>query len=74
MKKKDLKELYGMMFSDYPDIVTVAQLQRMLGVSRSTVYELIRDGDLAAVKVGYGYKVPKVSVISYVMGGDCRAS
>ena len=34
MKKSELRELYQMMFPDYPDIVTVAQLQRMLGISR----------------------------------------
>ena len=35
MKKSELKELYGMMFPDYPDIVTVRQLQEMLGVSNA---------------------------------------
>ena len=28
MRKTELKELYKMMFPDYPDIVTVAQLQQ----------------------------------------------
>ena len=35
MKKSELKELYQMMFPDYPDIVTVKQLREMLGVSRA---------------------------------------
>jgi len=30
MKKSELKELYQMMFPDYPDIVTVKQLREML--------------------------------------------
>ncbi len=34
MKKSELKELYQMMFPDYPDIVTVQQLREMLGISR----------------------------------------
>ena len=38
MRKTELKELYKMMFPDYPDIVTVAQLQQMLGVSRHLAY------------------------------------
>lgn len=29
MRKTELKELYKMMFPEYPDIVTVAQLQHM---------------------------------------------
>ena len=34
MRKTELRELYELMFPDYPDIVTVKQLQVMLGVSR----------------------------------------
>lgn len=41
MRKSELKELYEMMFPDYPDIVTVAQLQRMLDISRHLAYDLI---------------------------------
>lgn len=44
MRKTELKELYKMMFPDYPDIVTVAQLQQMLGVSRHLAYDLINNG------------------------------
>lgn len=33
MRKTELKELYKMMFPNYPDIVTVKQLREMLGVS-----------------------------------------
>ncbi len=44
MKKSELKELYEMMFPDYPDIVTVAQLQRMLGIRRHLAYDLIGGG------------------------------
>ena len=45
MKKSELRELYKMMFPDYPDIVTVRQLMEMLGVSRTLAYSLINDGD-----------------------------
>ena len=38
MKKSELKELYLMMFPDYPDIVNIAQLQVMLSVSRHFAY------------------------------------
>lgn len=44
MKKTELKELYQMMFPNYPDIVTVKQLQVMLGVSRHLAYKLINTG------------------------------
>ena len=66
MKKTELKELYQMMFPNYPDIVTVKQLQVMLGVSRHLAYKLINDGEIQAVKIGSSLKIPKVSVINFV--------
>ncbi len=67
MKKSELKELYEMMFPDYPDIVTVAQLQRMLGISRHLAYDLIGSSYIAGVKIGNAFRIPKVNVINYVM-------
>ena len=67
MKKSELRELYQMMFPDYPDIVTVAQLQRMLGISRHLAYDLINKGYISGLKIGNAFKIPKVSVINYVM-------
>lgn len=34
MKKTQLKELYKIMFPNYPDILTVTELREMLGISR----------------------------------------
>ncbi len=67
MKKSELKELYYLMFPDFPDIVTVSQLQEMLGVSRHLAYDLINDGSIRGLKIGNAFKIPKVNVIEYVM-------
>lgn len=72
MKKTEFKELYKLMFPDYPDIVTVAQLQRMLGISRQLTYKLIGDGYIPGVKIGNAFRVPKVNVINYVLSKDVR--
>ena len=66
IKKSELKELYGMMFPDYPDIVTVRQLREMFGVSRHLAYDLINGGEIQAEKSGNSFKIPKVSVIHFV--------
>ena len=67
MKKSEIKELYNMMFPDFPDIVTVTQLQEMLGVSTHLAYDLINDGSIRGLKIGNAFKIPKVNVIEYVM-------
>lgn len=76
MKKSELKELYQMMFPEYPDIVTVQQLREMLGISRQLAYDLINDGELQAIKIGNSFKIPKVSVINFVTrrekGGETK--
>lgn len=66
MKKCELKELYTMVFPDYPDIVNVAQIQEMLSISRHHAYNLIRDGYISGILIGNAYRVPKSSVINYV--------
>lgn len=58
---------YQVMFTDYPDIVSVLQLQKMLNISRQLAYELINNGSINAVKVGNSYRIPKVSVIGYML-------
>ena len=44
MKKGELRELYQMMFPEYPDIVTIKELREMLGISRKLAYKLIDYG------------------------------
>lgn len=67
MKKTELRERYAVMFSQYPDIVNVSQLQKMLDISRHLAYDLIREGHLAGFRIGNAYRVPKVSVIRYII-------
>ena len=66
---KEAENMYNVMFSDYPEIVDVKQLQKMLGVSRHLVYELISDKMISAVKIGHSFTVPKINVIKYVLSG-----
>ena len=68
MKKNELKELYLLMFPEYPDIITTAQLQEMLGISRRLAYQLINDGSIPGILIGNTYKIPKANVINYFMG------
>ena len=51
----------------YPDIVTVRQLQVMLGISRHAAYDLLTDGSIRGLKLSNAYKIPKINVIRYVV-------
>lgn len=55
------------LFSEYPDIVTPDDLMKMLRIGRNAAYGLIRSNAIASFRVGRYYKIPKQSVIEYVI-------
>lgn len=58
---------YKLMFQEYPDVVNVDAMRVMLGgIGKRTAYRLLRDGTIESVRMGRVYKVPKISVISYL--------
>ena len=67
MTKTELQAMYEVMFTDYPDIVNVAQVQSMLKISRHPAYALISDGSIPGMKIGNAYRVPKINVIRYAL-------
>jgi len=56
------------MFRDYPDVVTVKQVQKMLGVGRNTAYKLLTTSRIKSIKEGGRRIIPKRCVIEYVKG------
>lgn len=67
--KNTLKVLgrHQVMFREYPDVVDVDELRRMLGgIGRRTAYRLLQNGDIKSVKIGRSYRIPKMYVIDYL--------
>lgn len=58
-------------FEEYPDVVEVEDLRRMLGgISRKLAYKLLLGNEIRSVRVGCAYKIPKVCVINYLIGEE----
>lgn len=55
-----------MLFESYPDVVTPSDIQSMLHIGRNAVYGLLRDGKIAAIRVGKKYIIPKSSVSEFL--------
>lgn len=70
MTKSEIQAMYEVMFTDYPDIVNVAQVQAMLGISRHLAYALIGDGYIHGLKIGNAYRIPKINVINYALSAQ----
>ena len=61
-------ETYTLMFTDYPDIVNLVQMRKMLGgISNTLAYRMLREKKIKSKKVGREYRIPKVNVIKYMM-------
>lgn len=71
MDCKEIREMYKLMFAEYPDIVTVKDLQTMLGISRHAAYDLLGEGEISCIRLGNAYKIPKINVIDYVLKRPC---
>ena len=69
MIHSDLKnrEAYRLLFTDYPDVVDIRQLCDMLGgIGVKTAYKLLQNNEIAHLKVGRAYRIPKCHVIAYL--------
>ena len=59
------------MFENYPDVVEVDDLRKMLGgISKKLAYRLLSDQEIRSVRVGRTYKILKICVIEYLMGEE----
>ena len=57
------------MFKDYPDIITIIDLQAMLHIGRNAAYKLLKDNSIVSIRVGKKYIIPKSSVTNFITEG-----
>ncbi len=54
------------MFAEYPDILTVTDLTKMLNIGRNKAYKLVGDGTIRSIRIGNIHRIPKQCVIEYI--------
>lgn len=54
------------MFKDYPDILTIPQVAKALGIGKKAAYALVNNKHLGAVRIGRTIKVPKFCLEEYI--------
>lgn len=54
-------------FENYPDVIGVQQLMEMLQIGQVLAYKLVKSGELQSRKIGREYKIPKQSVVEYIL-------
>ena len=63
------KDAYTMIFKEYPDVVSVTQMSKMLGISEKSAYRLLKKNCIEHFKVGRTYKIP-----NYIFSITCTLS
>lgn len=59
--------LYKIMFSKYPDILSVKDIAEIFGFSTKKIYQLIQEGKIPPIPCGRTIRIAKISVINYVL-------
>ena len=54
------------LFTNYPDILSVAQLMELLQIGKVLAYKLIESKKVKAIKIGREYKILKNSIIELI--------
>lgn len=67
MNFPDVNELYKVVFTEYPEIVSVKQMQSMLGISRHESYALINNGMIPGIKIGNAYRIIKFNILKFMV-------
>ena len=57
------------MFSDYPDLLTTADVASLTGLSVQTIRNEINNGHLPGCRIGRKLYVPKQALIEYILKG-----
>ncbi|MDD4772922.1 MAG: helix-turn-helix domain-containing protein [Eubacteriales bacterium] len=54
------------MFEDYPDVVTINDLVKMLNIGRNSAYKLIKEKKIKSIQIGKVHRIPKIYIIDYL--------
>ena len=54
------------MFNDYPDVVTVQDLCKMLNIGRNTAYSLVKSGEIETLRIKNQIRILKKDIIDYL--------
>lgn len=61
-----IAEYFSFIYNDYPDVLTTLDIVEMTGFAKRTVLQLLKDGEIDALRVGGRYMIPKQYLLSFV--------
>lgn len=64
------RDAYRVMLREYPDVLNIDELCRILEISKKTAYNLLKQDKIACIKVGRAYRIPKSHLLTYLGVGS----
>lgn len=64
--KVDNTGVYNQLFRDYPDVVNVEQMCKILRIGKKTGYRLLEENEIEHFKIGRNYHIPKYHILKYL--------
>ena len=65
----EFNEIYKSVLKDCPDILTVEEMSKVLGISSKTGYKLLKENKIRNMKVGRSYRIAKIHLLSFLKVG-----
>lgn len=53
-------------FADYPDIVDVKTMAKMLHIGLNTAYTLVDSNTISSIRIGRVHRIPKRNIINFI--------
>ena len=60
-------KMQNSLFTEYDDIVGIAEIQKMLGIGKKAALDLVKLPQIHGIKIGNKYRVPKIRVVEYLL-------
>jgi len=64
---ENTRKYHKTMFADFPDVVTVGEMAKMLKVSAKTAYKILKEDKIKHIAIGRAYKIPKIRIIEFLL-------
>lgn len=62
------------MLKEYPDVLTIKQLCKILRIGTNSAYKLIHNNTIGHIRIGHNIRIPKSCVIAYLSSAQSNVS
>ena len=60
------KVLYNSVLKNYPDVMTIDDICKILSISHKTGYKLLHENQIKNIRIGRFYRITKMDLLSYL--------